>query len=193
MAERKRVAIPIRPAPGADLPAGERVAVLDAIERHRALEGALLPVLHAVQDRLGWIPPKAVPLIAFELNLSRAEVHGVITFYHYFRQHPPGRHMIHLCRAEACQAVGAVGLENHARRVLGTDMHGTSADGAHSLEPVYCLGNCAMGPSLLYDGELHACMTPERFDELVRAGRSAGGAGTAAAAAGSAGTLGGRA
>ncbi|HTT06975.1 MAG TPA: formate dehydrogenase subunit gamma [Steroidobacteraceae bacterium] len=168
MAERKRVPIPIRPAPGADLPAGERAAVLDAIERHRALEGALIPVLHAVQERLGWIPPKALPLIAFELNLSRAEVHGVVTFYHYFRQHPPGRHVIHLCRAEACQAVGALALETHAQRVLGTGLHGTSADGSHSLEPVYCLGNCAMGPSLLYDGELHACVTPERFDELVR-------------------------
>ena len=191
MPGRKRVAIPIRPAPGADLPAGERAAVLDAIERHRSLEGALIPILHAVQDRLGWIPPKAVPLIAFELNLSRAEVHGVITFYHYFRQHPPGRHVIHLCRAEACQAVGAVALEAHAQRVLGTQMHGTSADGAHSLEPVYCLGNCAMGPSLLYDGELHACVTPQRFDELLRDADSTGA--VSGPAAGLSGTLGGRA
>jgi formate dehydrogenase subunit gamma len=190
MSGRKRVAIPIRPAPGADLPTGERAAVLDAIERHRSREGALIPILHAVQDRLGWIPPKSIPLIAFELNISRAEVHGVVTFYHYFRQQPPGRHVIHLCRAEACQAVGAVALENHARRVLGTEMHGTSADGAHSLEPVYCLGNCAMGPSLLYDGELHACVTPERFDELLR---EAEGTGASSPTAGASGTLGGRA
>ncbi len=188
MAGRKRVTIPIRPAPGADLPEAERAAVLDALARNRALEGALIPVLHAIQDRLGWIPPKVVPLVAFELNLSRAEVHGVITFYHYFRQHPPGRHVIHLCRAEACQAVGAVELENHAQRVLGTEMHGTSADGSHSLEPVFCLGNCAMGPSLLYDGELHACVTTERFDELVRsAGPTEGGGNTALNAHGAVG------
>lgn len=186
MGERKRVSIPLRPAPGADLPAAERAAVLDAIERHRSLEGALIPILHAVQDRLGWIPPKVVPLIAFELNLSRAEVHGVVTFYHYFRQHPPGHHVIHLCRAEACQAVGAAALEAHARRVLGTGLHGTSADGSHSLEPVYCLGNCALGPSLLYDGELHARVTAERFDELLREAGSTGDTDVAALAQGNA-------
>jgi len=174
MAERKRIAIPIRPAPGADLPAAERAAVLDAIERHRGLDGALLPVLHAVQSRLGWVPPKAVPLIAFELNLTRAEVHGVVTFYHYFRQHAPGRHVIHLCRAEACQAVGAAALEAHAKRVLGVDFHGTSADGGHTLEPVYCLGNCATGPSMMLDEQLHSHVTPERFDQLLRASDSAG-------------------
>ena len=92
MAGRKRVSIPIRPAPGTDLPAVERAAVLDAVERHRSLEGALLPILHAIQDRLGWIPPAAVRLIAFELNITRAEVHGYLSFYHYFRQRPPGTH-----------------------------------------------------------------------------------------------------
>lgn len=169
MAERKPVSIPIRPAPGSDLPAGERAAVLDAIERHRGLEGALLPVLHAVQERLGWIPPKALPLIAFEMNLTRAEVHGVVSFYHYFRQHPPGRHVIHLCRAEACQAVGAAALEAYAKRKLGVDFHGTTADGAHTLEAVYCLGNCATGPSMMIDGQLHSRVTPERFDALMSA------------------------
>jgi len=166
---RKRVTIPIRVEPGSDLPAAERAAVLEAVNRNRALEGALLPILHAIQDRLGWIPPRALPLIAYELNLSRAEVHGVVTFYHYFREHPPGKHVIYLCRAEACQAVGAVALEAHARQALGIDFHGTSADGRFTLEPVYCLGNCATGPSLLVDRELHSHMTAERFDALIAA------------------------
>ena len=151
------------------LPPAEHAAVLDAVARHGRLQGPLLPVLHAIQDRLGWVPPRTVPLIASELNLSRAEVHGVISFYHYFRPTRPGRQVIYLCRAEACQAVGAVALEAHARWRLGVELHGTSADGRYTLEPVYCLGNCACGPSLLIDGQLHARVTPERFDELTGA------------------------
>jgi len=170
MSERKRVTIPIRVEPGSDLPAAERAAVLEAIKQNRALEGSLLPILHAIQDRLGWIAPRTVPLIAYELNLSRAEIHGVLSFYHYFRQHQPGQHVIYLCRAEACQAVGAVQLEAHAKRALGVDFHGTSTDGRYTLEPVYCLGNCACGPSLMIDRELHGRMTAERFDELIAGG-----------------------
>jgi formate dehydrogenase subunit gamma len=169
MSGRKRVPIPIRVEPGSDLPADQRNVVLEAVQQNRALEGSLLPILHAIQDRLGWIPPRTLPLIAHELNLSRAEVHGVVTFYHYFRQHKPGQHVIYLCRAEACQAVGAVSLEAHAKRALGTEFHGTSGDGRYTLEPVYCLGNCASGPSLMIDRELHGRVTPERFDELVAA------------------------
>ncbi len=172
MSEHKRVTIPIRVEPGTDLPAAERSAVLEAVETNRGLEGSLLPILHAIQDRIGWIPPRMVPLIAHELNLSRAEVHGVLTFYHYFRQHQPGRHVIYLCRAEACQAVGATNLEAHAKRALGTEFHGTSGDGRYTLEPVYCLGNCASGPSLMIDRELHGRVTPERFDELIAAAGS---------------------
>jgi formate dehydrogenase subunit gamma len=175
---RKRVTIPIRVEPGSDLPAAERTAIMEAVKQNRALEGSLLPILHAIQDRLGWIPPRALPLIASELNLSRAEVHGVVTFYHYFREQPPGRHVIYLCRAEACQSVGAAALEAHAKQALGIDFHGTSADGRFTLEPVYCLGNCATGPSLLVDRELHSHMSAERFDELIAA------QGTAAATAG---------
>jgi len=121
----------------------ERSAVLDSVRQNRSLAGNLLPVLHGIQDRLGWVPARVVPLIAFELNLSRAEVHGVLSFYHYFLQRKPGREVIYLCRAEACQAVGAANLEAHAKRKLGADLHGTSADGRYTLEPVYCLGNCA--------------------------------------------------
>jgi formate dehydrogenase subunit gamma len=173
MSARKRVPIPIRAEPGTDLPAAERTAVLEAVNQNRALEGSLLPILHAIQDRLGWIPPRTLPLIAFELNLTRAEVHGVVTFYHYFRQQQPGKHVIYLCRAEACQAVGATSLEAHAKRALGIDFHGTSGDGRYTLEPVYCLGNCATGPSLMIDRELHGRMTPERFDELIGAAPAA--------------------
>lgn len=164
---RKRVNIPIRAEPGAELPPEQRAAVLDSVQKLRSLEGALLPILHAIQDRLGWIPPAAVPLIAFELNITRAEVHGVLTFYHYFRQRQPGARTIYLCRAEACQALGAHGLAAHAERVLGTKFHQRSGDGRFSLEPVYCLGNCAMGPSLLIDRQLYSRVTPDRFDEIV--------------------------
>ncbi len=141
--------------------------MLEAVRQNRAVPGSLLPILHGIQDRLGWVPPAVVPLIAFELNLSRAEVHGVLSFYHYFLQRKPGRQVIYLCRAEACQAVGAASLEAHAKRKLGADLHGTSADGRYTLEPVYCLGNCACGPSLMIGKELHAHVTPARFDELV--------------------------
>jgi len=169
MSGRKRVTIPIRVEPGSDLPADERNVVLGAVQQNRALEGSLLPILHAIQDRLGWVPPRTLPLIAYELNLSRAEVHGVVTFYHYFRQHKPGQHVIYICRAEACQAVGAVALEAHAKRALGTEFHGTSADGRYTLEPVYCLGNCATGPSMMIDRDLHSRVTPERFEALIAA------------------------
>ena len=167
MSARRPLAVPLRVEPGSDLPPDERAAVLEAVQACGKLQGPLLPVLHAIQDRLSWVPPRAVPLIAFELNLSRAEVHGVLSFYHYFRQSKPGSHVLYLCRAEACQAAGAVALEAHAKRRLGVDFHGTTADGRFTLEPVYCLGNCACGPSLMIDRELHAGVTPARFDELV--------------------------
>jgi formate dehydrogenase subunit gamma len=149
------------------LSAAERKAVLGACERGKALPGGLLPILHAVQEVLGFVPPDAVPLIAHELNLSRAEVHGVVSFYHYFRTERGGRHVVHVCRAEACQSLGAAALEAHAKKSLGVDYHGTSADGAVTLEPVYCLGNCALGPSLMIDEQLQGRVSPQRFDELI--------------------------
>lgn len=142
----------------------ELSALLDA---HRDRPGALLPVLHAVQDALGHIPPAAVPIIARALNLSRAEVHGVIGFYRHFRTHAPGRHVVQICRAEACQAVGALELEAHARRALGCGFHATCADGSVTLEPVYCLGNCACGPSVRVDDEIVGRVDARRFDELL--------------------------
>ncbi len=143
-----------------------------AIAAHRDEPGALLPILHDIQDRMGYVPAEAVPLIAAALNLSRAEVHGVITFYHHFRQHPGGRHTVHLCRAEACQARGAEALIAHAKAELGCDFHGTTADGTISLEPVFCLGHCASGPSMMIDEEPHAGVTSARFDALTRALRT---------------------
>jgi len=137
------------------------------VDRHAHLPGALLPMLHAIQDEFGHVPEQAVPVIAKGLNLSRAEVHGVITFYHHFRSHAPGRHVVQVCRAEACQSVGAVALEAHAKKCLGIDFHETTADGAVTLEAVYCLGNCAVGPSLRVDDDIVGRVTPERFDEIV--------------------------
>lgn len=144
-------------------------AVQAALDAHRETPGALLPILHAVQDALGHIPPEAVPLIAQGLNLSRAEVHGVVSFYHYFRTQPAGKHIVYLCRAEACQAMGARELAAYARQSLGVDFHQTSADGSVTLEPVYCLGNCACAPSLLVDGQLHGRVDAAGFDALIDA------------------------
>jgi len=167
-----RRTVPIEVKQPALLGATERNAVMAACAKWKSLPGALLPILHGVQEELGFVPKDAVPLIARELNLSRAEVHGVISFYHYFRTQKPGRHVLHLCRAEACQALGAVRLENHARRSLGIDFHETTADGAITLEPVYCLGNCALGPSLMMDERLLGRVTAQRFDDLIARART---------------------
>jgi formate dehydrogenase subunit gamma len=152
-----------------DLPEEVRAAVLDVTGRLKHLPGALLPVLHGVQEALGHVPENAVPLIARELNLSRADVHGVISFYHYFRSQPPGRRVIYLCRAESCQAMGAATLEKHVKQRLGVDFHQTTADGALTLEPVYCLGNCACSPAMMVDDELKGRLTPEGFDAWLAA------------------------
>lgn len=141
--------------------------VAAVVERLKTTPGALLPILHAVQDALGYVPPAAVPIIAEGLNLSRADVHGVISFYHYFRDTKPGRHTIHLCRAEACQSMHQKATEAHAKQALGVEFHGTTKSGAFTLEPVYCLGNCAASPAMMVDGELYGRVTPERFDTIV--------------------------
>ena len=143
----------------------------DAIAANRTLPGALLPVLHAIQDALGFVPPDAVPRIAHALNLSQAEVHGVITFYHDFRTSPPGRHVLKLCRAEACQAMGSETLASRLTRKLGIDWKETSRDGAVTIEPVYCLGNCALSPALMLDGKLRGRITAEALDAIVDACR----------------------
>lgn len=123
------------------------------IEELRGLEGPLLPILHGLQEEFGHVPAETLPAIAEALNLSRAEVHGVVSFYHDFRRAPAGRHVLRLCRAEACQSMGAEAIAQEVRRVLGVDFHETAADGSVTLEPVYCLGLCACAPSAMLDGE----------------------------------------
>ena len=143
--------------------------IVKCIEPYRDVPGGLLPLLHAVQRTLGHIPAKAVPVIAHALGLSRAEVHGVISFYQDFRTAPAGRHLLQICRAEACQAMGSRMLEAHARARLGIDYGETTADGAITLEPVYCLGNCACSPSVRIDDEIHARVDASRLDALLAA------------------------
>ncbi len=142
-------------------------AVAQAIAENRHLPGALLPSLHAIQDRLGFIPADAANRVADDLNLSHADVQGVISFYHDFRAAPPGRHVIKLCRAEACQAMGAHALEARLKARLGIDFGQTTSDGAITLEPVYCLGNCALSPALLVDSQLKGRVTSERLASLL--------------------------
>jgi formate dehydrogenase subunit gamma len=154
------------------LPSEQRVVVEAAIAAHRARPGGLLPLLHAVQDALGYVPPPAVPAIANAFNLSRAEVHGVISFYHDFRATPPGRHTLKVCRAEACQAMGAERLAQAVRVRLGIEWHGTTIDGTVTLEPVYCLGNCACAPAAMLDGQVHGRLTHDRIAALLDEARS---------------------
>ena len=142
-------------------------AINDLLEQYREIPGGLLPLLHAVQARLGHIPADQVADIAGAMNLSRAEVHGVISFYHDFRTELGGRHTVQICRAEACQSMGARALATHAQQVLGVDFGETTADGAITLEPVYCLGNCACSPSVRIDDSVHARVNPTRLDELL--------------------------
>lgn len=135
----------------------------DALE----LEGPLLPVLHDVQDHFGYLPPDTVPVVADVLNLSRAEVHGVVSFYHLFRTTPPGCRTLYLCRAEACQAMGGARLADQVRNMLGLDWHETSADGRVSLEPIYCLGNCACAPAAMLDDRLVGRVRLDQISALL--------------------------
>ncbi|HUX82636.1 MAG TPA: NAD(P)H-dependent oxidoreductase subunit E [Halothiobacillus sp.] len=136
--------------------------VAGIIEQQRARPGALLPILHAIQDAVGYVPADSVVQIALALNLSRAEVHGVITFYHHFRTTPPAKQMIQVCRAEACQSRGGEHLADHvARKVIGYPA------GDYEVQPVYCLGLCANAPALMIGETLHARVTPEKFDRLI--------------------------
>jgi len=145
----------------------ETAVVEQTIEALQHKPGALLPILHGIQDELGYIPPEAVPMIASALQQTRAEVHGVITFYHHFRMTPPGSHVVQICRAEACQARGSRALEAHAKTSLGVDYHGTTDDREITLEPVYCLGNCACGPNVRVGNQILGRVDAERFDALV--------------------------
>ena len=143
-------------------------AIVEAIaSRLKGRAGALMLILHEVQDRFGYVAREGVPIIAHALNLSRAEVHGVVTFYHDFRHQPPGRDVIRLCRAESCQAMGAVALADYVRGRLGVQFGETTRDGAFTLEAVYCLGNCGCSPAMVLNDELYGRVSPGRFDELL--------------------------
>ncbi|HYP71400.1 MAG TPA: formate dehydrogenase subunit gamma [Variovorax sp.] len=152
--------------------ASAAAALQEVLARHANEEGALLPILHDLQDRLGYVPADAVSEIAQALNLSRAEVHGVVTYYHHFRSEPAGRHVLQICRAEACQSMGADALLSHAELRLGCAAHSTTSDSSFTLEPVYCLGLCASSPALMLDGEPHGRVSARGLDVLIAQARS---------------------
>ena len=141
--------------------------IRDLVRQFADVPGGLLPLLHAVQEALGSVPPEVIPELADGMGLSRAEVHGVIGFYHDFHVSPGGETTIHLCRAEACQAMGSRALEAHVKARLGIDYGETTADGKYRLEPVYCLGNCSCAPSVRIGDDVLARVSPDTFDRLV--------------------------
>lgn len=141
------------------------------VEEFSRLEGPLLPILHGLQEEFGYLPPETLPLVAHALNISRAEIHGVATFYHDFRTHPSGRHVLKLCRAEACQSTGGVAIAAQLQQALGIGFHETTKDGSVTLEPVYCLGLCASGPAAMLDGEVMARIDGSAVEEIVAAVR----------------------
>jgi formate dehydrogenase subunit gamma len=144
----------------------------DIISGLQGLEGPLLPILLAVQDEFGHVPDGAIPVIAERLNIGRAEVHGVASFYHDLRKTPAGKHVVKICRAEACQSMGADDLVAVAEKALGIEMHGTTADGKITLEPVFCLGLCACGPAAMVDGEPVGRVDAKRLAALLKEARS---------------------
>lgn len=150
-------------------PASTEIAARTAalINEMKGLEGPLLPILHGVQEEFGYVPQEALPVIAEALNLSRAEVHGVATFYHDYRKHPAGRHVLKLCQAEACQSMGSDAIAAKVKQALGIGFHETTKDNSVTLEPVYCLGLCACAPSAMLDGEVIGRLDDEAIDEIV--------------------------
>lgn len=148
-------------------PTPSEVAAIAVCARHGNQASELLEILHELQHQLGFVPEAAKPVIAKALNLSRAEVHGVVTFYHDYRSEPAGRHVIKICRAEACQAMGSDHLCSHAEKTLGAEIGATSKDGRYTAEAVYCLGNCALSPAVLIGDRLFGKVDSKRFDQIV--------------------------
>ena len=147
----------------------DAAAAQGVIDRHRHLDGAMLPILHALQEEFGYVDTMAVPLIAEALNVSKAEVHGVITFYHDFKTKPQGRHVVKLCLAEACQSMGCNAIRDHVLQKHGVEMGGTTFDGGLTIEAVYCLGNCSLAPAAFVGGALAGRLTAGRLDALIAA------------------------
>lgn len=139
----------------------------DILDAHDGMEGSLLPILHAIQAAFGHVPQDALPIIAKRLNQTRAEIHGVMSFYHDFREQPAGQHVLKLCRAEACQAMGADRVAAHAQKALGIDFHETTTDGKVTLEPLFCLGLCACAPAAMVDGRLVGRMDEAAVDAIL--------------------------
>ena len=148
---------------GTDI-AVQTAAIIDAL---KGLEGPLLPILHGVQEEFGYVPQECLPIIAEALNISRAEVHGVVTFYHDYRRKPAGRHVLKLCQAEACQSMGSDAVASRMKQLLGIGFHETTVDGSVTLEPVYCLGLCACGPAAMLDGEVIGRVDHDAIDEII--------------------------
>ena len=161
----------------ADLTTNENLdwaSKIDAhIASHQHMPGALLPILHAIQDDIGWVPEASYLPISKALALSVAEVHGVVTFYHHFHTHPVGKHVLQICRAESCQAMGSEKLEANVKAALGIDYHETTQDGAVTLLPVYCLGNCACSPNVMLGNDIYGRMTAEKVAAIVADARAA--------------------
>jgi formate dehydrogenase subunit gamma len=142
------------------------------IEELKGLEGSLLPILHEIQEEFGYVPTESLPVIAEALNISNAEVHGVVTFYHDYRNHPAGRHVLKVCRAEACQSMGGDAIAAQIQQLLGIGFHETAKDNSVTLEPVYCLGLCACSPAAMLDGEVIGRLDADKIDEIVEEVRS---------------------
>jgi formate dehydrogenase subunit gamma len=142
------------------------------IQELKGLEGPLLPILHGIQEEFGHVPKDALPIIAEALNISRAEVHGVVSFYHDYRSHPAGRHVLKLCQAESCQSMGSDAIAAKLKQLLGIGLHETTRDGSVTLEPVYCLGLCACSPAAMLDGQVIGRLDDEKLDEIVAEVRS---------------------
>ena len=155
-------------------PASTEIASRTAaiIQELRGLEGPLLPILHGIQEEFGHVPQDSLPVIAEALNISRAEVHGVVTFYHDYRSHPAGRHVLKLCQAESCQSMGSDAVAAKIKQLLGIGFHETTRDGSVTLEPVYCLGLCACSPSAMLDGEVIGRLDDAKIEEIVAEVRS---------------------
>ena len=146
----------------------QELTKIDAhILAHKAMPGALLPLLHAIQDDIGYVPEESYLPISKALALSVAELHGVVTFYHHFHRHPVGKHILQVCRAESCQAMGSEQLEKDIKSALGIDYHETTKDGAITLLPIYCLGNCACSPAVMLDDEVYGRMSADKVADLV--------------------------
>lgn len=151
-------------------PASTEIAarVAAVVGELKGLEGPLLPILHGIQEEFGYVPSEALPVIAEALNISRAEVHGVVTFYHDYRNYPAGRHVLKVCQAEACQSMGSDAVAIRFKQLLGIDFHQTTADGAVTMEPIYCLGLCACAPAAMLDGEVIGRLDADKIEQIVQ-------------------------